>query len=313
MVEIAYPPSNFDLARALVGADTLPAPAEPEKPSWGMPPGWGARAGEFKQGYLTVTAEARQRLLEAEALRKRMAGTTKHAADRRREQAERDAQAEAERQAAGDPREQLAAAHRLRAEALAAVERLVPQAERGAGLVAELEARQIDVTAAVDSADRDAAERLRAAIAAGADELPLNRRADAMQAEAAKAAGKLGVARTALAQLEGEQAEARTAAEGWDRAVRRAAIQVLIDEGAAIAALDAAAAEKRRQLDALAVELTSQTRSLDGSGNALRLPAKISRVLAGPPDQQLVTARSVAAAQPWAEQFAALVAEPGAA
>ena len=92
-----------------------------------------------------------------------------------------------------------------------------------------------------------------------------------MQAEAAKAAGKLGVARTALAQLEGEQAEARTAAEGCDRAVRRAAIQVLIDEGAAladeIAALDAAAAEKRRQLDALAVELTSQTRSLDGSGN----------------------------------------------
>ncbi len=186
-----------------------------------------------------------------------------------------------------------------------------------AGLVAELEARQVDVTAAVDSADRDAAERLRAAIAAGADDLPLSRRVDAMQAEAAKAAGKLGVARTALAQLEGEQAEARTAAEGCDRAVRRAAIQVLIDEGAAladeIAALDAAAAEKRRQLDALAVELTSQTRSLDGSGNALRLPAKISRVLAGPPDQQLVTARSVAAAQPWAEQFAALVAEPGAA
>ena len=33
----------------------------------------------------------------------------------------------------------------------------------------------------------------------------------------------------------------------------------------------------------------------------------------GPPDQQLVTARSVAAAHPWAERFAELVAEPGAA
>ena len=85
---------------------------------------------------------------------------------RRRMAAERREAAEAERQAAGDPRQLLAHSHQAESAAETEVARLAAAVARAQGLVAQIRGRRAGVQAVIEAADRDAGDRILAAISA---------------------------------------------------------------------------------------------------------------------------------------------------
>jgi hypothetical protein len=178
MTAVAPLPAGFPPP---IDADKLPpAPAEPPA-AVVTPPrhpleAW-AEPSPFAQtirrplpdgsGYLNATATALQRLADAEAQVRRMAGPgILHASERARLQREREDAAEAERKTR-NPEAMLQQAHRLQAEARAEVDRLAPLATRAAELVVEIEDRARAQEAEAKTARTAATEALIEALAVG--------------------------------------------------------------------------------------------------------------------------------------------------
>jgi hypothetical protein len=191
MVEVRPAPPGFTATP--IDAATLKAPApRPAQPL----EEWSPTRIIHAQGYVDASAQAKEAWERAEEVRLRWVGPgVRHASEIAAERTEREAAAEAERKAA-DPRGVLKAAHELRAEAQAEVERLEPLVARARELVAEITGRHHQHETAIEEGDAAAASRLIEAIASGAarDALPLSPRTDAIESAAAQTGTKLRIA-----------------------------------------------------------------------------------------------------------------------
>jgi hypothetical protein len=326
MVGVAPLPPGFGTP---IAADTLPTEPPPVPTSAeNLPPAAGfkpASNGPQRQpleawatptgGYADRSTAALEQWERAEALRRQLTTTAdghpaiRHANDRASELAEREQAAEDRRQA-GDPRKVLAAAHELRAEAVAEVARIAPLAERAGAVVADLEERHSEQAAAVEAGDQAAADRLIAALAEGTDNLPLNTRTDAVQSQVEATSARLGVARAARDRLEADLAAARDLLTQRTHGVARCALNVLIGEAAELATelidIDAALARRRADLASLEQLISNESRRLNGV--LPPLPRQVSRALY-PADPQPTGRNRVPPATDWPARFAALQAD----
>jgi hypothetical protein len=306
MVEIAPLPSGFPPP---LDADKLPVETSHPMEAWAEP------RPAFEQtvrrvlpggGYSDISPAALARF-EAEAEWRQSLPPVLHAGEIARQRREREEAAEAERKA-HNPEAVLRAAHILRAEALAEVERLAPLVTRARQLVEDLERRQQEHAAVVVGAEEAAAARLIEALAAGS-EAPPAPPLDVVPAAAL--AHELATAKGALAELERQATAAADRLARCTAGVSRCAIAVLIDRAAAAAnAIVEAEAEWRRSradLAALSSLLTAEGRRLNGAPP--NLPAPISRALY-PPDPVLTGADRRLELTDWRARYAELCAAP---
>jgi chromosome segregation ATPase len=199
----------------------------------------------------------------------------------RQRQAENEREREAERRAQHpDPRGALRAAHAARQQARAEVTRVEELHARAHDLVVELEQRQAGLAQELRAGTAAAGQRLVEALANGSEALPTSPRVDAVQMQFEGIAGRLGVAKEALAQLEQQLAGARRrlamAEAGVSKAIVVLAIDHAADAAAGIEAIDRQLFQRRRSLWSLSAAIHHEQRQLGEPGS---LPPMVPRAI----------------------------------
>jgi hypothetical protein len=310
MVEVARLPPGFPPPPGEAPAVPLPATSPP--PGRHPLEAWAEPGPQFEPtisrtlpggGYLNATRTA-LRILEADHARIAAQPRVKHASELSAEQREREAEAEAVRRAAPDPRNTLRMAHRLHAETAAEAARLRPLVERARRMVTDLEGRQRQHAAEAETTSAAATSALIEALESGEPAPPPTLFHD----EQEKIAALLETATAALTRLESDMVKADDLLTRRQHGVSRCAVAVLVTEAADMAdeivRADEALTRRRADLDALARLLTSEGRRLNGPATPA-LPGQISRALR-PADPVLNGADRGEPATDWSARYRAL-------
>jgi hypothetical protein len=228
-----------------------------------------------------------------------------HATERARQREAEAAAQEAAAREGRDCRETLRERHIEYAEATADVVRVEGLARQADDLVDDLRRRHAEAAAALAAGDREAADRLAAAIAdgVGRDGWPLAPRADQALTKQTELAGKLRTAEAARDRFDGELKAAKSKKTRSRRALELAALQTLVNAEADLARdigqAEAALARRRDGLMNLRSLLDRERRRL-----GLYVPMRV----AGPP--VLDTPGAIDPAVDWSATFEALKTDP---
>ena len=235
---------------------------------------------DTRQGYDSGVHYTAQE--QAEYWRRREAARAPHPAEIKAANAERERLREQQRRADNpDCRGSLRRAHAALAEARADLVRIVGLQEKAGQLVVDLVEMQLALADEVRAGNRQAANRLLAALQDGAEHPSTTPRTDAVESQLAALAAQLGVARDAAQQLSDEYGAAQKAVAAAERGVSLAAAALAVDfavnEAEAIHQLVAEVHRRQQALWSLSSALTSEFRRFGDP--SLYIPPLVSRAI----------------------------------
>jgi hypothetical protein len=256
-------------------------------------------------GFADISRNALKRFeAEQQWLRRPIVHPAEHARQQEAEAAAREIAA----RGMPDSRLVLRDRHAEHAEAVAEVVRLEALARQASDLVGELTQRHLEATAAMHAGEREAADKLVEAIAAGVgrDAYQLSPRVDQAKDRAAELAGKLRTAEQAKARFAAELATAKRQEAAARRLRDLGALQVMTNAASDLAGAihrdEALLEQRRKNLITLRSLLDREQRRLGGYGQL---------AIQGPP--VLAMPEAVAPDTDWSGILVRLIADPEAA